>query len=386
MVSLGNGLTRSGRGDATDRLWRSSGSFVKAGLLAAMLGCAHAHSAHVAPPVPELPATCSGPPVVPSNEYGVIQRDPGVHDRPIAHLALVGAPEASRAAILAALHAKVGEHLSDDVIDDDVRMLHDLAVAERVLATVHVDQDGVAVEYRLEPRTAIRRVTVYGNDPVLGELAQLEGALDDRSRLARMRDHAIERWHREGYLDATIEITDDAGDVCIRASAGPRYTIERLEVTGASVLPSDEIARRFARRSGSVNAPGGILDRRLFAASGDALARAYGDRGYAAMSYEPTFDTDRKRAHVVIHVAIHEGARYRFGALAIPWPEARAMVAAAGVVPGRTFSLLAVERAHARVARWGQPYGFHVTPVTALRPPNAVDVTFEPWEVVHDAP
>jgi outer membrane protein insertion porin family len=129
--------------------------------------------------------------------------------------------------------------------------------------------DGVHLQIKLQAFDRVRRIFVSGNQPniVLGGVRQEEviGKLSIRpgmrlppagterdTFIASEADHVRDFLRSQGYweAEARIELHDDgklpAGvSLLVRVNLGPAYPLGPLTVTGATALPSDDIADSF---------------------------------------------------------------------------------------------------------------------------------------------
>ena len=127
---------------------------------------------------------------------------------------------------------------------------------------------GVSLRVRLRAFDRVRRIFVSGNQPnfiggvrqedVMGKLSirpgqKLPAAGTDRDAfLATEADHVREFLRSQGYWEADVhlELHDDgkvpaAINLLVRVNLGPAYPLGPLKVTGATALPTEDIADGF---------------------------------------------------------------------------------------------------------------------------------------------
>ena len=137
--------------------------------------------------------------------------------------------------------------------------------------TLQPQADGVRLHARLHAFDRVRRIFVSGNQPnfiggvrqedVMGKLSirpgqKLPPAGTDRDAfLATEADHVREFLRAQGYweADARLELHDDGKvpaeiNLLVRVNLGPAYPLGPLKVTGATALPTDDIADGFRHR------------------------------------------------------------------------------------------------------------------------------------------
>src|SRR5690606_7392441 len=138
-----------------------------------------------------------------------------------------------------------------------------------------------------------RRDDQYSKEKLSGDLEKLHNFYLDR-----------------GYVDFSIDntqvsISPDKRDIYITAgmSEGVIYTISSVEVTGATVLPTEEIERPVLAGDGSVFW-GALLDR-----SSVALTAALGNVGYVSAQVNTVPEIDRENRTDGIQLQVVPGPR-----------------------------------------------------------------------------
>ncbi len=303
----------------------------------------------------------------------------GILGRTIRSVDVIGVPSQLRHELIRGLSLHPGEPLQAEPLRADLVSLAHLGIAESVSVAAEPIGEAVAIRYELALYVPIAQVTMRGeHHPALGELAMLEGALADMSRVNRLRDHALEQVGEAGYLDATIKVTHtrgDAGeDLCIAVALGRRYLLDRIETTGGRAVDPDVVERTLARQDRRINAVGGIYVAHRLRSALDGLKLAYLDRGYAAVRIgDPVVTIDRRRARVSIQIPIDQGEPYRLGVVTIPW----SIGATLGLTSGSPLSQLSVDRARERLERWGAPRGIAIQMNAVVHESSrTVDLTF----------
>jgi len=137
--------------------------------------------------------------------------------------------------------------------------------------TSQPEGDGISLRVRLHAFDRVRRIFVSGNQPkfiggirqedVMGKLSirpgqKLPPAGTDRDALLTTEaEHVREFLRSQGYweADARLELHSDGKvpaqiNLLVRVHLGPAYPLGLITVTGATALPTDDIASDFRHR------------------------------------------------------------------------------------------------------------------------------------------
>jgi len=176
------------------------------------------------------------------------------------------------------------------------------------------EADGVAILFRVTPRSTIERLFVVdASDEDARSLHAREGGAYEPAALYSSA-RAIEGSYRDrGYLDAKLQIGsarigEGRVDVCVAAHLGPLVVISSIDFAGTT---HEAELRGLITSEDGKNAPGGILDRDLL--DRDALlmsARLY-DLGYVA--HKLAYRTERRGAELRVIFDVEENGVYRLG-------------------------------------------------------------------------
>jgi outer membrane protein insertion porin family len=138
-----------------------------------------------------------------------------------------------------------------------------------------------------------RRDDQYSREKLSGDLEKLNAWYLDR-----------------GYVDFSIEsqqveISPDLRDMAITANIveGDVYTVSKVEVTGDTILPQEQIEALVRL------APGMVFSRRLIEMSSDAIMSVLANIGYAFSEVTPIPDVDRLEKTVDLKLFVNPGPR-----------------------------------------------------------------------------
>ena len=143
-----------------------------------------------------------------------------------------------------------------------------------LFADVQVDEvegpDGVHLRYRLTPRPLVHRIAWRGDAGL--DLTQLAGAAAlaigegaSPERLARARADLLALYHREGFLDAAVDVEsigdDMARDITFDLAAGAPARFADVRLEGVLGLPPKTAARVLGLGAGDRYREAAVRDR-----------------------------------------------------------------------------------------------------------------------------
>lgn len=275
----------------------------------------------------------------------------------IARVAIHGANPTLEALIRRELSSHVGAPLDQARVADDVRRIHELETFSEVrVETFHVD-DGIELSIHVTERLPVLSVRIGGHPDGPAPLLPLAGDAYDPAQVWRAA-RGIERSLRDrGYLDARVregsDVTPRGATLRFEVSAGPRFSISRIEFPGAKALSHTELLAALDTHDDHVNAPGKIPRPDLMAPDRLRLSALYYDRGHVNVRVSaPELERDAANSTVVLRLRIDEGPAFHLGrvefsgALAAP----RSIYTQRfGLRSGALFSRLAVQEGLERV-------------------------------------
>ncbi|TAK39506.1 MAG: outer membrane protein assembly factor BamA [Lysobacteraceae bacterium] len=124
--------------------------------------------------------------------------------------------------------------------------------------------------------------------------------------LEKLNSFYLDRGYVDFSLDSTqIEISPDKRDMFIVAgiSEGDQFRVAKVELTGDTVLPREEVEKRLFVREGQV------FSRRLLDATSDAISLSLSNIGYAFAKVDVVPDVDRAQRTVGIRFNVIPGPR-----------------------------------------------------------------------------
>ena len=138
-----------------------------------------------------------------------------------------------------------------------------------------------------------RRDDQYSREKLTGDLEKLRNFYLDR-----------------GYIDFSddnvqVAISPDRRDMFLTAgiTEGEQYTVSKIQITGETVLPKEELDKFLTIKEGSV------FSRRLLELTSDAIVATLGNIGYAFAQVNPVPQVDRDARTVAIDLQVVPGPR-----------------------------------------------------------------------------
>ncbi|HEY4581976.1 MAG TPA: outer membrane protein assembly factor BamA, partial [Lysobacter sp.] len=124
--------------------------------------------------------------------------------------------------------------------------------------------------------------------------------------LEKLNSFYLDRGYVDFSVDSTqVEISPNRQDMFITAGVteGEQYKVAKVDVSGDTVLPKDEIQKRVFVREGQV------FSRRLLEATSDSITATLGNIGYAFAQVNAIPDVDRENKTVGINFQVVPGPR-----------------------------------------------------------------------------
>ncbi len=164
-------------------------------------------------------------------------------------IASTGVPESL---VRGAIGELVGRPRARAAVRESLERLWALGLFADILVEEIDAPEGIRLRYHLTPKPLVLRIAWQGDTGL--DLAQLVAAASlalgeeaSPGRLARAREDLLALYHREGYLDARVEVetvavSGEAGqDVTVSLAAGTPVRIEQVRFEGSLGLPEKTV-------------------------------------------------------------------------------------------------------------------------------------------------
>ena len=337
-----------------------------------------AHVSHIDP------RCASGTPVVDDT----LDRAVGVvRDRTVATVDIEGAGPALAETLRRVIATHPGDSLVHGTLADDIHRLWALGVLSDIRVEVAASTLGADVTFAVKPRPLVDRVFAPG-DLEVRRLRWLVGTPFEPARIVRMAAGAQSAYIHDGYLDASVSVTQVAlpgVGLCVAATRGPRVTIRELRFPGRHAIPEAELVSAIRGAKAGINHPRGIYD----ATGLDEDRAVFIVPAYEHGLLDATFDPPRAVRHgdrVDLEVEVHEGEPYHLGRVTVLAVGASKIPL--GLAPGDLFVRSRGVEAMERFARaLGESADVMIPEVSYDHEHHLANVTFEfrwrqPWRVL----
>lgn len=124
--------------------------------------------------------------------------------------------------------------------------------------------------------------------------------------LEKLNSYYLDRGYVDFSVDSTqVEISPNRKNMYITAglTEGEQYKVSKVEVTGDTILPKEEIERRVLLKEGQ------IFSRRLLEYTSDSITAQLGNIGYAFAQVNAIPDIDKEKKTVGINLQVVPGPR-----------------------------------------------------------------------------
>jgi outer membrane protein insertion porin family len=194
--------------------------------------------------------------------------------------------------------------------------------------------------------------------------------------LEKLNSWYLDRGYVDFSLDSTqVEISPDKRDMFIVAgiTEGEQYRVSKVELTGDTVLPKEDVEKRLAVREGQV------FSRRLIDLTSDAVSLMLSNIGYAFAKVDVVPDVDRAKRTVGITFRVVPGPRVSVRHIVFKGNTRTAdevMRREMRQFEGAWYSQAAIDRSKVRLQNLGYFETVDVDKAPVPGSNDAVDVTF----------
>src|SRR5439155_5169148 len=238
----------------------------------------------------------------------------------------------SKERILAQMRTKVGQPLSDQVVEQDIESLYKTGAILNVRIFAQPEGDGVKVIVAVQTRSVVREIEIDGADRIKPKRLRKEIKLKinqpvDEEALEEARQKMIEIYQGHGYNDVTIQFRVDPIDqsrgtarVVFTVNEGIKGAVSKVRFEGNAHF-SDRVLRKQMKTKGktliSLFDKSGRLDETQLQQDLDSIREWYQDHGYIDVDVKDVRKERSKNGPIVITIVINEGPQYHVGKLII---------------------------------------------------------------------
>ncbi len=330
--------------------------------------------------------------VVPTTDDQVIVRFV-VEERPlVVSVEVTGVRQFKEEQIRDGLTVRVGQGIDTFGIEVDRKTILDMYKKKGFgLTSVDVDKEllkqGVVRYAVIEgPKSVIRKVLFEGNSNIKSGRLKWKvttkttfwffrkGILDDEKLMSDLVT-VKEQYLKKGFLDArvsySLEYSEDKKNVTVRfiVVEGPRYQVDKIEVSGNEVFSEAEVLRD------NKLAPGAFAERDRIDALQKKIENLYGEQGYIYRNVELTTRYTDTPGKVDLRITITEGKPYLVGRVIVrgnPNVQDRVIRRQVRIYPDQTFDMVRVKKSIDRLKGTRLFQDVTITPITAAGNPDGV--------------
>jgi len=253
--------------------------------------------------------------------------------------------------ILIKIKTRVGDKISQDVINDDLKRLYATEYFTDVSVDVKEEPGGVAVTFIVEEKAVIDTIEFKGNvafrAPKL--LAMIKSKPNEMLNLAilasditELRDFYVKKGYPMAEVRYELDVDKDANKakITIIVDEKSKVKISKIDIVGNKAIKTGDIRKGLSTKPAWLFNPG-IFKDEVLEEDIEKIRALYDDIGYLDAEIEPKLEYSADGKSLVIVVEIKENKRYLVGEitikgnLVIPEKQVRAKIA---MKPGKPFS------------------------------------------------
>ncbi|CAN5425563.1 outer membrane protein assembly factor BamA [soil metagenome] len=241
----------------------------------------------------------------------------------------IGQQTIARDRILANMDTRVGDPLSQEKIEGDIKNLYDGGLVDDVRILTEEAAGGVRVIVVVSARAVLGQIVFNGNIGLSDD--RLRRAIDlpigqsfDDADLQVAQAELESLFANKGYANATMSYrTEDAGDgfsrVIFTIDEGQRALLNNISFRGNTVLSDRELRKEIQIKEKSIwrlFIGGGKIDNTVLEADIERVKTAYGDRGYIDADVEVSQQrVDEDKVDLIFEIT--EGEKYDVASVAL---------------------------------------------------------------------
>jgi outer membrane protein insertion porin family len=229
--------------------------------------------------------------------------------------------------IRAKITSKIGDILSKEGIEKDIKVLHGLGYFDDVRIEVEPFEGGVKLLYILKEKPTIVGIDFQGNEELktdeLKEKTSLTaGSIADHSLIMDNVDHLVSYYQSEGYWHVNIlpvirEVSDEAVAVTFQIDEGPKVKIKKITIEGNESISTKDIKKVMKTRKRwffSFITGSGYYRKDEIRDDLTRIKELYHSRGFIqAKIFEPELSLGPDRKKLFVRISVSEGEQYSVG-------------------------------------------------------------------------
>ena len=214
-----------------------------------------------------------------------------------------------------AIHGKIGEPLSEQMIRDDMQAIYDMGYFYSVQVLKEEGEAGLTLIFRIVENPRITQIELEGpekeeEDRVKKLLTLRQGQILDFKRVKKTRSRILHYYQRKGFFSSKVQISQISSkegecNILIAIEKGERVKIAEVMISGNSHLSTEKILPILKVKRGQ------YFDEKKLSEGTKRVIDRYQRRGYYFATFkEPRFEFfERRGKRVKIILEIQEGKR-----------------------------------------------------------------------------
>ncbi|MDP2156167.1 MAG: outer membrane protein assembly factor BamA [Nitrospirota bacterium] len=232
-------------------------------------------------------------------------------------------------AVKAKLSQKLGEPISQEKTNEDIKSIFKLGYFEDVKVEIEAFEGGVKLFYRVREKPAIIRIELQGNkkiedSKIREKISITPGSIADT---VLIQDNAIKigkYYEEEGYWLTNIipvikKISENEVTLTYQIEEGDKVKIKKISVEGNKYLSAGKIKKAMETKEWwlfSFIGSGGYLKKDQLDADMERVRNLYFNNGFLKVVVgEPEIVVDKEKKGMIIKLHVSEGDQYRVASL-----------------------------------------------------------------------
>lgn len=270
----------------------------------------------------------------------------------------IGGARVAEGAILANMKTKVGDTLSEAVLDEDLKRLYESGLVENINFLQEPHAGGARLIIMVEARSKLREILFIGNSAVSSKKLRnkIELAPNDSwddLKLQEAREDILKLYAKEGYSAVEISYSVDSAEdgysrITFSIDEGERAILDAISFEGNTVFTDKQLAAEMKTRERKMLklfGNKGKIDNQTLRDDVLAIENHYRDSGYVNAR---VMDVERrpigKKDHIELVLTISEGAQHSVASVKVSGTSSisQAAISSLQMQPGVTYSAKAV--------------------------------------------
>ena len=247
----------------------------------------------------------------------------------VTAIGVKGLTRIEEGAVKARLSQKLGEPLSQEKTNEDIKSIFKLGYFEDVKVEIEAFEGGVKLLYIVREKPAIIRIELQGNKKIEDakireKISITPGSIADTGLI---QDNAIKigkYYEEEGYWSTNIvpvikKISENEVTLTYQIDEGDKVKIKSIIIEGNKNLSSGKIKKVMETKEWwlfSFLSSGGYLKKDQLDADMDRVRNLYFNNGFLKVVVgEPEIVVDKEKKGMTINLRIAEGGQYKVASL-----------------------------------------------------------------------